>query len=607
MARSSAPQRLKTNWAALGAQFMAARDYRAASQALANAVQAEKSSAIHRYHIALAHMALGETGAAAEQLTEAIRLRPGMIEAIQRFGALVASRSLPANVHLNLAGLKIAMACETANREQISEVAVYYAARQAPLRKALAHGRELGFLETARGLCLRTTGEMLRDDLLNKALAHSIIRMPDLEQLLCAIRRVALLELPSDRFRDRALVAFLITLMRQAWINEYVWPISDAEEAALDARPIDIAKLASGDADEGIHTVLAALYQPVSAVVGPRANLDALKAIRPNAARDAIIEQFAEQVDLSERAARIGTLGEIRAPTSRKVAAMYEGYPYPRWNSLNVLTTPEVWKSDIETALGPGRLSFMDRPFNVLIAGCGTGLQAVAASFVYGSNAQITAIDLSAASLAYAQRMAEHFGAQNVTFQQGDILNLPNFPELTDKFQIIECTGVLHHMADPSEGLRCLKACLATDGLMLIALYSEIARAKWTALKADPDFPGEDCDDRALRQYRERLFQRSEAEVGAEFKGLRDLYLTSGFRDLILHVSEQRFTLPRIDALLHAEGLAFRGFLNRQSFEALQRLFPSEPWPGSLEHWAEFEAANPSHFAGMYFFWCDRL
>ena len=54
-----------------------------------------------------------------------------------------------------------------------------------------------------------------------------------------------------------------------------------------------------------------------------------------------------------------------------------------------------------------------------------------------------------------------------------DILDLP---KLNEEFDLIECTGVLHHMKDPSEGLQSLLKILATDGMLKLGFYSELAR-----------------------------------------------------------------------------------------------------------------------------------
>ena len=44
---------------------------------------------------------------------------------------------------------------------------------------------------------------------------------------------------------------------------------------------------------------------------------------------------------------------------------------------------------------------------------------------------------------------------------------------LREKFDIIECSGVLHHMDDPSKGLQALLAILKKNGFLKLGLYSE--------------------------------------------------------------------------------------------------------------------------------------
>ena len=66
--------------------------------------------------------------------------------------------------------------------------------------------------------------------------------------------------------------------------------------------------------------------------------------------------------------------------------------------------------------LGRDAAAFLERPFEVLIAGCGTGQQAVQSALHYGPKARILALDLSSASLGYASRMADAFGVENVEF-----------------------------------------------------------------------------------------------------------------------------------------------------------------------------------------------
>jgi len=52
----------------------------------------------------------------------------------------------------------------------------------------------------------------------------------------------------------------------------------------------------------------------------------------------------------------------------------------------------------------------------VLIAGAGTGKQALQSAFAYGPQARLLATDLSAASLGYAKSAAKRYGVGNVEF-----------------------------------------------------------------------------------------------------------------------------------------------------------------------------------------------
>ncbi len=93
-------------------------------------------------------------------------------------------------------------------------------------------------------------------------------------------------------------------------------------------------------------------------------------------------------------------------------------------------------------------IAFPVRP-KVLIAGCGTGQHAIVVAKQL-PDAEILAIDLSRASLAYATIRAEEASVRNLAFRQADILGLTS---AQGPFDYIECCGVLHHTRAPAEGL----------------------------------------------------------------------------------------------------------------------------------------------------------
>src|SRR5690606_20501618 len=102
----------------------------------------------------------------------------------------------------------------------------------------------------------------------------------------------------------------------------------------------------------------------------------------------------------------------------------------------------------------------------------GTGKQALQSAFAYGPQARILATDISASSLGYAHVAAKRYNVGNVEFMIADILD---YDRLGRQFDIIECVGVLHHMADPWAGWRKLLGCLKPAGLMYIGLYSSVS------------------------------------------------------------------------------------------------------------------------------------
>lgn len=100
----------------------------------------------------------------------------------------------------------------------------------------------------------------------------------------------------------------------------------------------------------------------------------------------------------------------------------------------------------------------------VLEAGCGVGSQTV--TLVRNSpDAQFTSVDISESSIVEARKRLEKIGYANVTFQQGDIFDLPFDPESFD--HIFVCF-VLEHIPLPVKALEVLKKLLKIGGSITI-------------------------------------------------------------------------------------------------------------------------------------------
>ena len=100
----------------------------------------------------------------------------------------------------------------------------------------------------------------------------------------------------------------------------------------------------------------------------------------------------------------------------------------------------------------------------VLEAGCGVGAQTLTLA-KNSPQALITSVDISAASVAEAEKKTREAGLGNVEFGQADIFNLPFGP---GSFDHIFVCFVLEHLANPAEALRKLKAHLKKGGTMTV-------------------------------------------------------------------------------------------------------------------------------------------
>jgi SAM-dependent methyltransferase len=117
------------------------------------------------------------------------------------------------------------------------------------------------------------------------------------------------------------------------------------------------------------------------------------------------------------------------------------------------------------------------RPFRVLVAGGGTGDASTGLGKQMqdrGIEGEVVYLDLSAASRAVAEERAHHQGLNNVSFHTGSLLDVASMGLGT--FDYINCSGVLHHLACPEDGVRALASVLAPGGAVGIMVYGELGR-----------------------------------------------------------------------------------------------------------------------------------
>ena len=294
------------------------------------------------------------------------------------------------------------------------------------------------------------------------------------------------------------------------------------------------------------------------------------------------------------------TLAPIERQTSVAVRAQYEANPYPRWQTL-LGTTPRTWDASFRARwphLGARGLRPARR---VLVAGGGTGQEPVRLARMH-TELEVHAIDLSRRSLAYAARQAQAFGvAGRVHLAQADLLDLDALGDRLGLFDRVYCSGVLHHLADPMEGLRAVVSRLAPGGIAQIALYSRAARQGINEARAAASQLGLGTSPADVRALRRQVIAHADRAAFKQILGFRDFYSVSECRDLLLHVQEHQFDLTEIATMLRAVGLEFLAFtFDDPRVELKFRAEHGEARLSDLDAWNAFEQAHPDTFKSMY-------
>ena len=437
------------------------------------------------------------------------------------------------------------------------------------------------------------------DALLARVLESTTVRDADLERLLTAIR-LDLLQAVGAAAGDRveeAVLGACCVLARQCFINEYVFALTPEEaEQAERLKGMLINALRQGSRIPAPWPAAVAMYFPLHSLPGAQALLDRAW---PAPLAEVVGQQVREPLEELQYRASIMRLTAIEDDVSVLVRRQYEEHPYPRWvraaSAPAPVTLDEHLRNTFPSA-GFRPLGNSDR-IDILVAGCGTGRHPIEVAQKY-REARVLAVDLSLASLCYAKRKTPL--ASKIEYAQADILKLGSIDRT---FDLIDASGVLHHLADPLAGWRALLSLLRPGGFMRVGLYSDLARRDVVAARAFIAERGYRPTADDIRRCRQELL--SSPLEGATKAG--DFFSTSECRDLLFHSQECRTTIPQIKSFLAENDLRFIGFeFAPQILQHYRGLFGGDNFMRDLDRWHAFETARPDTFAGMYQFWIQK-
>lgn len=397
----------------------------------------------------------------------------------------------------------------------------------------------------------------------------------------------------------------LLAIAIQSHLNEFVYE-EMRSEAALAATLAERLRT-TGRLDDA-ELLLLGSYRDLAGIEG----IDRIdRAALGQAAHSLLATTVDEAAERRRIALAIPTVTPLDEGVSRNVRAFYEATPYPRWHQF--LQLPErarPFADMVETHfpfLLPGRHR-LAADIDVLIAGCGTGNAVVPALSYRG--ARITAFDLSLSSLAYAKQRLDALGPGRVRFVHGDLLAIE---EMGEQFDVIECTGVLHHLDDPWPGVAALARILRPGGRARLSVYSRPFRQMMAPyMEASRRIERLTLGSITAKVRAARRALISERFAGAEsgflFQG-NDTFSTSGFRDLLLHPVERPMTVTEFAEGCARHGLDCLGLMPTNAEQA--RLVAERGRPADIgaeiAFWTEREARTPLLFANMICLFFEKI
>jgi len=455
--------------------------------------------------------------------------------------------------------------------------------------------------DSASGPDARNVTAALGDPLFHAVLREGLIADADFEFSLTRLRARLLFD---TVLRAQVSLDFLCAFALQCFNNEFVYAQNEREQDEVDRllRSTESELGALSTPDEGVIRPLltVACYRSLDGVRGIEAVLEPRQT---SSLLDLLLQRTVVEVR-EERSLRrtISGIGAIADTVSHAVRGMYEQNPYPRWFAVD--REPALFLSEwLEREL-PAQLPIATASTRILVAGCGTGQDAIWLA-THIRNSKVLAVDLSLSSLSYAQRMARKLDVRNVEFRHGDILSLAG---LSERFDMIASTGVLHHMREPQKGLLAIAGLLRPGGLMKLGLYSARARVSVSAARRLISEQQIASTEAAIREFRQHVLGADSSSALWELRYSLDFYSMSMCRDLLFHLEEHQYGLPEIAVMLQQAELTFLGLseLPQDAVAAYRRMFPEDRLMTNMTNWDAFEARYPDTFSNMFLFWCRK-
>jgi SAM-dependent methyltransferase len=236
------------------------------------------------------------------------------------------------------------------------------------------------------------------------------------------------------------------------------------------------------------------------------------------------------------------------------VRQFYTDHPYPP-PVENLDRARDEWRADPNRDRAEFHLLWPARPYctdlDILIAGCGTWQAAKYA--LTRPEARVAGIDVSATSVEHTNTLRTKYKLANLDVR---LMAIEEVRELNRDFDLIVCTGVLHHLADPDAGLRALRSVLKPDGAMYLMVYAPYGRDGVYMMQEYCRRLGVGASERELESLAATLGAMSQNHPLVRLlRGSRDAGDPDALADALLNPRDRAYSVPQLYDFLERNGL----------------------------------------------------
>jgi SAM-dependent methyltransferase len=239
--------------------------------------------------------------------------------------------------------------------------------------------------------------------------------------------------------------------------------------------------------------------------------------------------------------------------TADPIAEFYSRHPYPPPVD-NLDRARDEWR-DPDRLRAEFHLFWPDRAFladlDILVAGCGTWQAAKYA--LCRPAARVVGIDVSPTSIEHTDRLKRRYGLSNL---ETLLLPVEQAGELEGGFDLVVCTGVLHHLADPDTGLGALRSVLKPGGAMYLMVYAPYGRTGVYMLQEYCRKLGIGTSEQEIRDLVATLEPLPKHHPLAPLlRGSRDAWNPDALADALLNPRDRSYSVPQLFDLIERNGL----------------------------------------------------